>query len=251
MEPALIQSIERALTALDFLVLQSLSGEGATLQAVSERLGVAGPTAHNILKTMVQCGYVGRDAQGRYVLGPRCRDISRGSALSGGLLEAATGAVHALAERTGESVVLATLARGERHPVLRAEGQAVIRVSSSVEVGAPFFSLVTGRVLAAWASPEELAEILSAQGLPGETWDGIGDELALSAALDAVRLAGHAGQAEEDRGLASLSVPVLAPGGQLVAALGVHLPAMRAQSERMARILDEMTTTAARLGRQA
>ncbi len=247
----MIQSIERALTALDYLVLRSLSGEGAPLQDISECMGVASSTAHNILKTMVQCGYVGRDEAGQYVLGPRCRDISRGSRLSGGLLAAATGAVHALAERTGESVVLATLAHGRRHPVLRAEGQSVIRVGANVEVGASFFSLVTGRVLASWASAEELAEILEIQGYPGVSWDGIHDDATLAAALHATREAGHAAQDERDRGLASLAVPVLEPGGQLVAALGVHLPAMRAEAEHLRGILEEMTAVAARLGRQA
>ena len=247
----MIQSIERALTALDYLVLQSLSGEGAPLQDIAERMGVASSTAHNILKTMVQCGYVGRDEAGHYVLGPRCRDIARGSTLSGGLLAAATGAVHALSERTGESVVVATLACGQRHPVLRAEGQSVIRVGSNVEAGASFFSLVTGRVLAAWASAEELAEILQFQGYPGASWDGIHDDASLAAALNAVREVGYAAQDEADRGLASLAVPVLEPGGQLVAALGVHLPAMRAEAEHLRGILEEMTVVAARLGRQA
>lgn len=221
------------------------------MQDIAEPMGVASSTAHNILKTMVQCGYVGRDGLGHYVLGPRCRDIARGSTLSGGLLSAATGAVHALAERTGESVVLATLVRGRRHPVLRAEGQSVIRVGSNVEAGASFFSLVTGRVLAAWASAEELAEILRAQGYPGTSWDEIHDDGGLAVALNAVREAGHAAQDEADRGLASLAVPVLEPGGQLVAALGVHLPAMRADAEHMQDILAQMTAAAARLGRQA
>lgn len=247
----MIQSIERAFSVLDYLVLRSLSGDGAPLQDIARHLDVAAPTAHNILKTMVGCGYLGRDDQGGYTLGPRCRDIARGSALSGGLIAAATGAVHALAELTGESVVLATLVHGKRLPVLRAEGQEVVRVATSVETGSGYWGMVTGRVLAAWAEAQELREILDANGLPGEAWGGIESETELAEALGAVRRDGHAVQIEEDRGIAALAVPVFDPGGQVLAALGVYLPSMRANPERMEALLADARSSADRLGTHA
>lgn len=234
---------------LDYLVLRSLAGEGAQLQEIARHLDVAAPTAHNIVKTMVACGYLGRDEQAGYTLGPGCRDIARGSALSGGLLGAATGAINALAETSGESVVLATLVRGRRHPVLRAEGQAVVRVATSVESVGDFWGMVTGRVLAAYASQEELTEIADANGLPGDAWDGIDSAARLVVALNDLRKAGYAAQVEEDRGLAALAVPVFEPGGQVLAALGVYLPTLRAQMERLEAILGQMRETAARLGK--
>lgn len=247
----MIQSIERAFSVLDYLVLRSLSGEGVPLQDIARHLDVAAPTAHNILKTMVGCGYVGRDDHAGYTLGPRCRDIARGSVLAGGLIAAATGAVHALAERTGESVVLATLVHGKRLPVLRAEGQSVVRVATSVETGSGFWGMVTGRVLAAWADAQELGEIMDANGLPGEAWGGIETEPQLTEALGAVRQDGHAAQVEEDRGVAALAVPVFEPGGRVLAALGVYLPSMRANPARMDALLADARETADRLGRQA
>ncbi|NUQ01002.1 MAG: helix-turn-helix domain-containing protein, partial [Armatimonadetes bacterium] len=103
-----VQSVRRALEALDRLALAGLRGEAVSLQQVAEHLGVAATTAHNIIKTLATCGYVQREERG-YGLGPRCADLARSARFGGGWLERAAAVVHQLAERTGESVVLATL----------------------------------------------------------------------------------------------------------------------------------------------
>ncbi|HPU00249.1 MAG TPA: IclR family transcriptional regulator [Armatimonadota bacterium] len=246
-----IQSIKRALDVLDALMEQGLGGEGVSLQAIAGRLGVPPSTAHNILKTMVMCGYVARDDQHLYRLGPRCRDLARGSTLSAKFMAAAQGTIHSLAERTGESVVFATLVHGRRYPLLRADGHAVVRVSPTYEELSAFFRMVTGRVLAAYATPEELGELLAVHGLPGESWNGIETEEALGAALAEVR---RAGMAEEECGrtqVYSLAVPVLDAREQLLGALGIHLPASRATPEHREKIRREIAAAAKRLGQQA
>jgi DNA-binding IclR family transcriptional regulator len=246
-----IQSIKRALDVLDALTERGLGGEGVSLQAIAERLGVASSTAHNILKTMVLCGYVARDDQHLYRLGPRCRDLARGSTLSAKFMATAQGTIHALAERTGESVVLATLVHGRRFPLLRADGHAVLRVSPTFEELSAFFRMVTGRVLAAYATPEELSEMVAVHGLPGESWNGIETEEGLMAALAEVR---RAGMAEEECGrtqVYSLAVPVLDAREQLLGALGIHLPASRATPEHREKIRRAIAAAAKRLGHHA
>ena len=180
-------------------------------------------------------------------MGPRCRDIARGSLLGGGLLEAATGIVHSLAERTGESVVLATLAHGRRYPLIRADGHAVIRVSPSFEGTDLFFETVTGRVLAAYALPAEREAILSVQGWPDARWEGIAGEAALQNALAPIRARGIAEDLSSKTGVFSLAAPVLDSRERLVAALGIYLPASRATEEHLAHIRTELAAAAARI----
>ncbi len=243
-----IQSIKRALDVLDALTLQGIKGQGMSLQAVAAHLGVASPTAHNILKTMVACGYVARDAANLYRLGPRCEDLTRGAQFLDGLLEAARRVVHGFAETTGESVVLATLVQGRRYALLRADGQALIRVSSVFEETGPFYDKVTARVLAAYASPAELALIVQLHGLPGADWEGIATEEELAAMLARVRAAGYSEQSGDDTGVYALAVPVLSPAGKLVAALGTYLPVFRTEPDKLAPLRTAIVAAARRIG---
>lgn len=243
-----IQSIRRALDALDYLAEQGLAGEGASLQAVAAHLEVPPTTAHNILRTMVACGYVGREGNGRYGLGARCRDLLRGARFAGGGLDAAAAVVHGLAARTGESVVLTTLAQGRRRVLVRAEGHEVLRVSPALEERGVFWERVTGRVLAAYASPAELQEILCACGMPGAAWGGIETERSLEPALAAVRAAGCAQEMPSALGVVALAAPVLDERRHLLGALGVYLPVTRAGEERLQWLRAELLSASRRLG---
>ena len=242
-----VQSVKRALDALDYLTVRATHGEAATLGEVAEQLGVPATTAHNLLKSMVICGYVGRDDSGGYCLGPKCRDISRGSHWSAARIEAARAILSALAEETGESVVLATLLDGRRHGLLAVEGGQVVRVRSDCEEPERFWVLVTSRVLAAYADADELAQVLRRQGLPGHRWDGVETEQDLSAALSGIRQAGRAETLTSGEQVFALAVPVNEPSGRVLAALGIFLPAFRADDTSQETVRRATATTASRL----
>lgn len=243
-----IQSIQRALVLLDYVTAESLRGDGVTLQAAAARLGVPATTAHNIVRTMIACGYLCRDGEHRYHPGPRCADIARGSRLAGELLETATRVVHLLAEQSGESAVLATLIQGHRFPLVHASGSEVVRVTASFEEQGRFFELVTGRVLAAYATAAERRAVLEAHGLPGELWGGITDEEGLSVALAEIRQHGIAEDQPSGGQVHALAVPVLEAQGRLLAALGLYLPAFRASEERLTELRAAAREAAARIG---
>lgn len=246
-----IQSIKRALDVLDLLVAADYSGDGVPLQAIAAHLEVAAPTAHNIVRTMVECGYVHRDAEHRYHLGPRCRDLSRGAQFSAGLLSIAQGILLALAENTGESVVLAALVHGRRCPLLRADGHQVIRVSAAIENIGTFFEQVTGRVLAAYADPAELEAIRAVHALPGAGWKDVDTEEKLAQRLTEIRRQGYTEDLTSDDDVYALAVPVLDRGGALLAALGMYLPAARADAAHRVVLLAAAREAAARITQQS
>jgi IclR family acetate operon transcriptional repressor len=246
-----IQSIKRALGVLDYLTMREFSDGGASLQEIADHIGVNSPTAHNIVKTMSGCGYVARHKSLGYTLGPRCRDITRGSAFSEKALLSATVVMHTLSEKIGVSLVLATLAGGRRYPLIRVEGHGVVRVSPSFDERQPFFGVVTGRVLAAFATTAELETILDVNGLPGAKWDGIDTREALDAALESIRREGLAEYHSETASVIAVAVPVLDTQERLLGTLGMYSPGARTTLDRLAVIKDEMKKAAARLCQQA
>ncbi|MCC7494042.1 MAG: helix-turn-helix domain-containing protein [Fimbriimonadaceae bacterium] len=246
MSEAPIQSIQRSCAVLDQLAEAAARGEGVGLQVVAEALGVPVTTAHNLLKSLVACGYAGRGEQRRYTLGPRALDLARAARLSAGGLAAAAAEAAELAERTGESVVVTTLVHGRRQVLRRFEGSAVVRVNAAFDDQAPLWAMVTGRVLAAFATPAELQAVL-ALGPPSAAWPELHRASDLEPALAAIRAAGLAEAITGQQEVVSMAAPILDRQGQLLAALGLYLPAFRATSEASAGLRAELLATAARV----
>ncbi len=242
-----VQSVKRALDVLDLLAEVSLHGQAASLQQVADHLGVPVTTAHNLLKTLMVCQYAVREPTGGYGLGVRCGDLTRAARLGANLGETAGAVVRQLAEATGESVVLVSLLRGHRRPLLRVEGSAVVRVDAAFDEREPFFEMVTGRVLAAYASPRELAEVVRVHGLPGDGWAGIDTPELLETALAEVRAVGSAEDRPSGGEVTSMAAPVVDSGGALIGALGLYQPSFRADEERVRRLREELQVAARRL----
>jgi len=71
MEPrkTLIQSLDRALDILEIV----RDGAGSLRSSdIAERAGLGVATAHNIIRSLYQRGYLAQDENSRYLLGPEC-----------------------------------------------------------------------------------------------------------------------------------------------------------------------------------
>ncbi len=241
-----VQSVGRGVAVLGLLAEAALADQAVGLPAVAEHLGVPVTTAHNLVKTLVLTGYVERDAERGYRLGPRCLDLARAAAARE--LQGAAGEILlAVAERTGESLVLASLLNGRRQVLQRVDGSAVVRVNPHFEAEQPLFAMVTGRVLAAFAGPTALRDILAVQGLPDGHWPAANDDAALTAALAEIRRAGGATERTSGGEVTALAVPVLDRRGRLLAALGMYLPTFRAGYERVEGLRDVLKEAAGKL----
>lgn len=243
-QPTPIQSIKRALDLLDYLTIECVQGEGALLQDLAKHIDVAAPTAHNIVRTMVSCGYIDRDNDHRYRLGPRCLDLARSSQLSGKVLPGAAEVVDKLSDEIGDSVVMTTLLHGKRYPLLRNEGNGLIRVSTTVEDTSNFFAMVTGQILAAYATPAELDAILTVHGYPGKHWHDITEMPQLQHALQEVRQTGYAESLTGNKEIYALAMPILDHEKQIIGALGCYLPAFRASQDHIADVRSALAAAA-------
>ena len=118
------------------------------------------------------------------------------------------------------------LCGGRRIVLARVLGQQVVRVDAKAaeSVSKSLWSLVTGRVLAAFCESGELERIVELQGMPGDHWGGIAEKDGLKECLGRVREQGFADDVTGD--VASMAVPVFV-GGQSVATVGVVLPAFQ------------------------
>src|ERR1700726_4588325 len=160
----MIQSVERAAAILRAL------GSGTPrlgVTEIAERVGLAKPTVHGLLRTLVKHDLVAQDPDtGKYSLGPGVLQLGNaylaGSELRARLLLWA----EALAQRANEAVWVATLS-GSRvivlHHVFRPDNTVQI-----LEVGAaiPWHACALGHAIVAHLAPRSGARLLAGDLLP-------------------------------------------------------------------------------------
>ena len=136
-------------------VLAALEAGPASLAELVALTGLARPTAHRLAVALEYHRFVGRDLQGRFILGPRLSELS--SAAGEDRLLAAAGPILAqLRDRTGESAQLFRRQGDLRLCVAAVERPVGLR--DSVPVGATL-SMRAGsaaQVLLAWEEPDRL-----------------------------------------------------------------------------------------------
>lgn len=219
-------------------VLSALEQHPLTLAGLVTATGLARPTAHRLAVALEFHRFVGRDLQGRFVLGPRLVELAD-SASEDPLIATAAPILTRLRDITGESAQLF-----RRQGDVRVCSAAVERPSGlrdTVPLGAqlPMTAGSAAQILMAWEEPDRLPKLLENAAFT-------------QSALQTVRRRGWAQSVgEREPGVASVSAPVLAPSGRILAAVSVsgpierltrqpgrrHAPAVMAAAERLSEVL--------------
>ncbi len=215
----MIQSVERAA-----LILATL-GSGTPrlgVTEIAERVGLAKPTVHGLLRTLEKHDLVVQDpSTGKYSLGPGVLQLGN-AYLDGSELRARSLRwADALAQRANEAVWVATLS-GSRvivlHHVFRPDNTVQI-----LEVGAaiPWHACALGHAIVAHLPEAQRSRALAADlvALTGRTRT---TRAALSRALAQVRKQGFAVEDQEATvGDAGVAAPILGREGEVAGAVGV------------------------------
>lgn len=220
------------------LVLAALETGPASLAGLVQMTGLARPTAHRMARALEHHRFVGRDLQGRFILGPRLSELA--AAAGEDRLLAASGPILArLRDITGESAQLYRRQAGSRVCAAAAERPTGLR--DTIPVGS-VLSMDAGsaaQILLAWEDVDKIRRGLSHSAFSEVT-------------LAAVRKRGWAQSVgEREAGVASVSAPVRSPSGKVIAAISVsgpierltrqpgriHAPAVVAAGERLSEVL--------------
>ncbi len=199
------------------MLLGAVEREPLALAGLVAATGIARPTAHRLAVALETHGMLRRDADGRFRLGPRAIALGRAAEAAYPLRDAAMPALRELRDATGESVQL-YVRDGDRRVCL-----------ASLE------------------SPHGLRTIVEAgASLPLE----LGSAGAVLLEERAVLRRGWAESVgQREAGVASVSAPVLAADGTVLAAVGVSGPIERLTRTPGRRYADAVTTAARRIER--
>lgn len=221
----MIQSVDRAAR-----ILQALGSGSPSLGVteIADRLALAKPTVHGLLRTLEHSGLVSQDVgTGKYFLGPGVLQL--GNAFLAGSELRARSMLRAslLSQQVNEAVWVATMA-GDSVMVIHHEFRPDDAVQI-LEVGAtiPWHACALGHAIAAFLDDAEVEGLLGGplRALTGRTRTA---PETLRKALAGVRDKGIAVENQEANvGDAGIACPVFDHSGRAVGSLGVVGPADR------------------------
>lgn len=226
-----IQSVTRAMRLL-FLIADS--GQGLTATDAARAIGVAVPTAHHLLGTLVAEGALARDSGRRYVIGPRvgvlCDAFTRDLAVPQYLATP----LRWIAAQSGETVYLTGWRRQLITILQCVDGVHAVRVAGLFPgVAVHAHARASGKVLLAHLSPDALESYLQSHPLVAVTDRTIVERRRFANELEQVREQGFATDVEEfARGVSCISVPVLEGRQSLIGAYTISAPSDRYFEQR-------------------
>jgi DNA-binding IclR family transcriptional regulator len=195
-------------------VLSALENGPASLAQLVNATGLARPTVHRIAVALESHRMLARDAQGRFVLGPRIGELAA-AAGEDRLLAIAQPILAQLRDLTGESAQLYRPHADTRICVAAAERASGLRDTVPVGAALPMTAGSAAQVLLAWEDGGRMH-----RGLRGAKFT--------AATLAQVRRRGWAATAaEREPGVASLSAPVRDAVGGVLGAVSISGPVER------------------------
>lgn len=237
-----VQSVDRA---IDVLEAMTELGGAATLSELAATTGLALPTIHRLVRTLVSRGYARQAPSRRYTLGPNL--IRLGESAGRQLGAGARPHLEQLARELGETANLAMIDRDMAVYVAQASSAHSMRMFT--EVGRRVYGHCTGvgKAVLAQLPDEEVREIVARVGMPASTDASITDLDQLLEELRRVRELGWAmDDGEQEVGVRCFAVPV--PGAPTPTAVSVSGPSARVTLELGERAVPVLREAADRIG---
>jgi IclR family pca regulon transcriptional regulator len=197
---------------------------------LADELNMSRSTTHRYASTLVALGYLEQDHARRYRLAPRVADMGMSVLDSMALRGKAREPLRELREQTGRTASLAVLDGTQIRYVDRRRGWRRGQHAVDLDLGAgarlPAQCTAMGKMLLANLPDREREQLIGELELTRRGPKSITSKKALRAELQKVREEGLAfGDEELGPGVRTIAAPVHGPGGDVVAAVGIPVPA--------------------------
>ena len=243
--PPLVPAVARALTLLDRL---ARGREPMTLARLASDLALPKSSVHGLCTTLVSFGYLRRQADGTFLIGPRVMGLAEAFVAGTDVAQefnALWGSGGLVAE---ETVVLSVLSGNEALYVAVRNGARPLGLAFNVGMRLPAYLSGSGKAMLAQLPPEEVRLRFAGQLSTRLTTKGPRDLESLLRELALTRRRGWSVDDETVReGVASFGAPVFDASGRSVAGVAVCIHKAQLGGDRGARHREAALDVARRL----
>jgi IclR family acetate operon transcriptional repressor len=233
-----VQSVERAFGLLE--ILGERGGE-AGISELADASGLALPTIHRLIRTLLRLGYVRQLPSRRYAFGPGL--VRLGEQANALMATWARPSLERLERSVRETANLAVLDGDMVTYVAQVPSRHQMRMFTEVGRRVYPHSTGVGKALLAQLPDDQVIEIVRRTGLPRYTANTIVDEAALLADLAAIRARGYSiDEGEQEVGVRCFAIAV--PGPASMTAVSVSGPNSRITLESADWIVPALNETA-------
>ena len=240
-------SLEKGLALLRTIA----QDRGATsFRDLAERLDIPLSTAHRLLATLKEQGFVGRVGAGRYDIGIGLVSLADGRNTNALLADTARPLLDSLARQSRLTVHLGVLEDGMVTYLIKSDGQSAKVAAGFTREGMQLeaYCSAVGRVLLAGLTRAEQELYLSDGPFVQLTPRSVTSPTALREILKAVSVQGFA---EDDREIAEdlwcLAVPLRSGTGELIAAISASMSWSPDQTRERGRLVERLQNAASRI----
>ena len=238
-----VQSLVRSFELLE--AIGDMGGE-AGVSELAGRTGLAPGTAHRIVRTLVDLGYLRQLPSRRYTLGARL--VRLGDTASQLLGRWALPVLSELVAEFGETANLALLDGDRAVYVAQVPSPHSVRMFTEIGRRVPLHCTGVGKAMLSQLPGTVVDALIGRTGLPAVTSTTITDPAVLRAELARVRQQGWVrDEGEQETGVRCVAVPVPGPTGPV--AVSVSGPAGRMDEAAVGRITPALMSAGAELSR--
>lgn len=243
-----VMSVKKAMDLLEMLLFQDVKRNGIRLSDLAAKLNIPDNTARNLLKTMIECGFVAQNQEARYIAGKKCQQIGAiNKYTSESVNNAINRALDKFIEKIDENVTFAILSNGYRDIITEIGSNKTVKVVYERVNSYNIYTMATGRILAAYADKDELAQIIRRYGMPGEHWNSIKDMDTLKLELQAIRKKGFCVISVKKSETMTFACPVLDRNNKLIGSVGSFAPIFRCSHKKQRELIQALRKAAAEL----
>ncbi|HEY1362953.1 MAG TPA: IclR family transcriptional regulator [Xanthobacteraceae bacterium] len=219
---------------------------------IARATGLARSTVSRLVRFLCLRNYL-LEQHGRYRLGFAAVDLGRRAQLQFNLVELCADALQELAERSGETVILAGYDHARASVVCLAQLPSLaggLRVFENVGAAYPLHSGATGKAVLAFLPDARLQAVLAGDITPLNPASRT-SRAALKAQIAQIREQGYAVTREETYpGVAGVAVPIRAGSGQPLGSIAIAGPLHRMRGREIAAHAHLLLKIAERLARR-